>query len=79
LYCYTEDFNGESKEDNMQYNDTEIDAVFFTPKKKAPKARKWREIEEIKAQQQLTRELREIDPSFVFSLTELGYPNSCSL
>lgn len=57
----------------MQYNytETEIDAVFFTPKKKAPKARKWREIEEIKAQQQLARELLEIDQSYVFSLTEL--------
>ncbi|WP_372883182.1 DUF3545 family protein [Psychromonas sp.] len=57
----------------MQYNytETDIDTVFFAPKKKTPKARKWREIEEIKAQQQLTRELQEIDPSFVFSLTEL--------
>lgn len=60
----------------MQYNDTEtaidvdIDAVFFTPKKKVSKARKWREIEQIKAQQQLSKELREIDQSFAFSLTE---------
>ena len=57
----------------MQYNytETDIDAVFFTPKKKAPKVRKWREIEAIKAQQQLLRELQEIDPSFTFSAAEL--------
>ncbi|MGB5445639.1 MAG: DUF3545 family protein [Psychromonas sp.] len=61
----------------MQYNyteiniETDIDAVFFTPKKKQPKVRKWREIEEIKAQQQLDRELREIDPSFAFLFSEL--------
>jgi len=51
----------------MQYNYTEtdidIDAVFFTPKKKVPKARKWREIEDIKAQQQLSKELRELTSS----------------
>ena len=49
----------------MQYNytETDIDAVFFTPKKKVPKARKWREIEDIKAQQQLSKELRELTSS----------------
>ena len=60
----------------MQMNqvDTQMideDSLFFTPKKKNTRTRKWREIEDIKAQQQLTRELREIDQSFAFSLSDL--------
>ncbi len=47
------------------------DSLFFSPKKKPIRAQKWREIEDIKAQQRLTRELREIDQSFVFSLSDL--------
>lgn len=60
----------------MQMNniDTQIideELLFFTPKKKSTRARKWREIEELKARQRLSRELQEIDQSFVFSLTDL--------
>lgn len=47
------------------------DSLFFSPKRKSPRTRKWREIEEVKAQQRLSRELREIDPSFAFSLSDL--------
>lgn len=46
--------------------------VLFSPaKKKGQKARMWREIEELKARQQLSKELHEIDQSFAFSLTDL--------
>lgn len=58
----------------MQNIETQIfddDSLFFTPKKKSTRTRKWREIEEIKAQQRLNRELQEIDQSFVFSLSDL--------
>ena len=46
-------------------------AIFYTVKKKTAKARKWREIEELKSRQKLSRELREIDQDFVFSINEL--------
>jgi len=50
----------------------EDDALFFTPKKKTTRSRrKWREIEELKAQQQLNKELREIDQSFAYTLPDL--------
>ncbi len=58
----------------MHNNETQIiddDSLFFTPKKKAARTRKWREIEDIKARQRLTRELREIDQSFVYTLSDL--------
>lgn len=59
----------------MQYSKatTDIfadDPVFFTVKKKLPRARKWREIEAIKAQQKLSRELREMGLDLDFSLSE---------
>ena len=47
------------------------DSLFLSVKKKTLHARKWREIEDIKAQQRLTRELREIDQSFVFLFSDL--------
>lgn len=47
------------------------DSLFFTPKKKLTRSRKWREIEEVKAQQRLRRELKEIDPSFDFTMADL--------
>lgn len=53
----------------MHHTETQIiddDLFFYTPKKKSKSARKWREIEDIKARQQLSRELREIDQNFVF-------------
>ncbi len=60
----------------MQIQDKEMlmmddDSQFFTAKKKSTRTRKWREIEDIKAQQRLSRELREIDQSFVYSLSDL--------
>jgi hypothetical protein len=60
----------------MQMHDIETqmiddDSLFSPPKKKTAQTRKWREIEGIKAQQRLTRELQEIDQSFVFSLSDL--------
>jgi len=60
----------------MQMHNTELpmtdeEALFFTPKKKSTRTRKWREIEELKARQRLSRELREIDQSFDFSLSDL--------
>ncbi len=58
----------------MHNIDTQIsddDALFFTPKKKVARTRKWREIEALKARQRLNRELREIDHNFEFSQTDL--------
>lgn len=53
----------------MEYNNQiseqsqEHDALLFTPPKcsKTKKARKWREIEEVKARQQLSKELQELE------------------
>jgi hypothetical protein len=75
LYRYAEFFCRETKENNMQYSKTDTnmfadDAVFFTAKKKIPKVRKWREIEAIKAQQKLSRELQEMGLDLDFSLSE---------
>lgn len=47
------------------------DALFFTPKKKSKRSRKWQQIEELKSRQRLRRELKEIDQSFDFALTDL--------
>lgn len=60
----------------MQYNhreELEFDdkALYTTSKKKGQKARMWREIEEVKARQKLSKELQDIDQNFVFSLTDL--------
>ncbi|MCP4321848.1 MAG: DUF3545 family protein [Psychromonas sp.] len=58
----------------IQHSETQMfddDLLFFAPKKKSTRTRKWREIEDIKARQRLSRELREIDQSFVFSLSDL--------
>ncbi len=60
----------------MQIQNTEAQmtdeySLFVIPQKKSTRARKWREIENIKAQQQLTKELKEIDQSYEFSLSEL--------
>jgi len=57
----------------MQFHNTDMctdDPVFFTAKKKLPRVRKWREIEAIKAQQKLSRELREMGLEVDFSLSE---------
>ena len=56
-----------------QLNDTEmnLDSLLATPVKRKSKPRKWREIENAKAQLLLAKELREIDPSFSFSQSEL--------
>ncbi|PKF62002.1 DUF3545 domain-containing protein [Psychromonas sp. psych-6C06] len=56
---------------NFETQMSDEDALFFTPKKKTSRTRKWREIEEIKERQRLSRELREIDQTFDFSLSEL--------
>ncbi len=58
----------------IQHTETQMfddDSLFFAPKKKSTRTRKWREIEDIKARQRLSRELRDIDQSFVFSLSDL--------
>jgi len=57
----------------LQLNDSDIkiNNLFHTPIKRKPKPRKWREIENAKAQLMLAKELREIDPSFSFSQSEL--------
>lgn len=62
----------------MQYNNTDTDMfadhdLFFTPKKKLPKARKWREIEEMKAQQKLAKELREMGLDLDFPLSKWAW------
>ena len=44
---------------NEQFLDHE--RLFSSPKYKTKKVRKWREIEEIKANQKLTRELHEMN------------------
>jgi hypothetical protein len=56
---------------NIKTQIIDDDSLFFTSKKKIARPRKWREIEEIKAQQRLNRELQEIDQSFVFSFSDL--------
>ena len=60
----------------MQMQQVDIQTIdeeplFFTPKKRSTRTRKWREIEAIKAQQRLTKELQEIDQSFAFSLADI--------
>jgi len=59
----------------MHYkNDTEMQVMtdeMLAPKKNTQKARMWREIEEVKARQQLLKELHDIDPSFSLVLTHL--------
>lgn len=60
----------------MQYNnDIEMqvleNSLLFSSPQKNKKKRKWREIEELQARQKLSRELREIDHSFSFSLNDL--------
>ena len=47
------------------------DSLFSYTKKRTTRSRKWREIEEVKAKQRLRRELKEIDQSFEFSITDL--------
>lgn len=56
---------------NTQTTKVDDNSLFFTPKKKNTRVRKWREIEEIKAQHRLNKELQEIDQSFVYSLSDL--------
>lgn len=56
---------------NFKTQMSDEDALLFTPKRKSTRARKWREIEDIKARQRLSRELREIDQSFEYSLSDL--------
>lgn len=60
----------------MPYNNSEEfevnDKMLFSAcKKKGQKARMWREIEEVKARQKLSKELQDIDQNFAFSLTDL--------
>lgn len=56
---------------NIETRIIDDDSLFFSPKKKSARTHKWREIEGIKARQRLTRELREIDQSFVYSSSDL--------
>ena len=58
----------------MQYkNDAEMQAIadeMSFPKKNTQKTRKWREIEALKARQQLSKELYDIDASFSLALNQ---------
>lgn len=57
---------------DSSYTEIDMDSfLLLTPKKKRTKIRKWREIEALKARQQLTRELYDIDQSFELPLTDL--------
>ena len=56
---------------NFETHMNDEDSLFFTPKKKSTRTRKWREIEDVKARQRLSRELREIDQSFEYSFSDL--------
>jgi len=58
----------------IQLNDTENnhENLYLVPVKRKHKPRKWREIEALKAQISLAKELQEIDPSFSFSQSELA-------
>ncbi len=56
---------------NIEAQMVDNDALFFTPKKRQTRSRKWREIEEFKAQQNLSKELRDIDQSFAYTLSNL--------
>ncbi|WP_354625086.1 DUF3545 family protein [Psychromonas sp. MME2] len=56
----------------MQYDNHyfEVDSthlLHLSTRKKAPKVRKWREIEAFKARQALTKELYDLDPTFQLS------------
>ena len=55
----------------MNEVDMNIDNLYAVPAKRKAKPRKWREIENAKAQLSLAKELKEIDPSFSFSQSEL--------
>ncbi|WP_435237870.1 DUF3545 family protein [Psychromonas sp. PT13] len=46
------------------------DLSYTQPTKKASKVRKWREIEALKARNQLSKELQDIDQSFKLSVTD---------
>ena len=59
----------------MQNNNVDIELVdeqslFIVPVKKPLKARKWREIEKIKARQKLAKELQDIDQSYGLSVSD---------
>lgn len=57
---------------DSSYTEIDMDSFLFAaPKKKRTKERKWREIEALKARQQLTKELYDIDQSFELRLTDL--------
>ncbi len=62
----------------MQYSNTDTEnqfitdeALFFVPKKRTAKARRWREIEAVKARQKLSRELHDIDQDFDYCRSDL--------
>ena len=56
---------------NFEVRMTNEDSLLFAPNKKSTRARKWREIEDVKERQSLSRELREIDQSFEYSFSDL--------
>jgi len=56
---------------NLEAPANNEDFLHFTPKKRSPTTRKWRQIEDLKARQGLLRELKEIDQSFEFSISDL--------
>lgn len=59
------------QDNNMDTQIMDEQLLFSIPAKRPVKARKWREIEDIKARQKLAKELHDIDQSFEFSLTDL--------
>ena len=64
----------------MQNNHLNIEprveqSLFLVPVKKPVKARKWREIEAIKARQKLAKELQDIDQSYELSVADFSNIN----
>lgn len=57
----------------VQFNEllNNVDSHQMAPAKRKSAPRKWREIEELKAQITLAKELREIDPSYSFTQAEI--------
>lgn len=55
----------------LNNEDVNNNNLYLAPVKRKPKPRKWREIENLKAQLSLAKELKEIDASYSFSQSEL--------
>lgn len=58
------------RDNNLDMQIVSDDLPYTQPMKKASKVRKWREIEALKARNQLSKELQDIDQSFKLSVTD---------